>query len=103
MRKLFTFAMAILLAVCIFSVFPSSYARIEPDKPDRYTLHTVKPGDTFWEIACRYLPGVDPRVAVQWIKEANGLEDEPEYVMQPGDRLNVPCRDGEMAEPWGQE
>lgn len=103
MRKFLILILVILLLIIIIPGVINSYARIEPEKPDRYTLHFVKPGDCFWKLAVNYMPKVDPRQGVRWIKEANGLGDEPEYIMQPGDCLNVPCDTGELDEPWGQD
>jgi hypothetical protein len=70
----------------------------EPEHPGRYSLHEVQPGDTLWSISKKYLPEVDPRIAVEWISEANGLETA---IIHPGDVLNVPCEDGELTEPLG--
>jgi len=103
MRKLIIVLLVILLLFFMVPAVVDSYARVEPEKPTRYTLHIVKPGDCFWKLAEAYMPKVDPRIGVRWIKEVNGLEDEPDYIMQPGDRLNVPCETGEMLEPYGQD
>lgn len=70
----------------------------EPEHPGRYSLHEVVAGETLWSISKKYLPGVDPRVGVEWISEANGLETA---VIHPGDILNVPDFDGPLMEPLG--
>lgn len=72
----------------------------EPPHPERYSLHQVQPGESLWSISEKYLPGIDPRVGVQWICEANGLQGA---IIYPGDVLNVPCFDGPLAEPLGPE
>ena len=70
----------------------------EPEHPGRYSLHEVQPGDTLWSISKKYLPEMDPRIGVEWISEANGLETA---IIHPGDILNVPCEDGVLTEPLG--
>ena len=70
----------------------------EPEHPGRYSLHEVQPGDTLWSISKKYLPEMDPRIGVEWISEANGLETA---IIHPGDILNVPDFDGALMEPLG--
>lgn len=70
----------------------------EPEPPERYSLHLVRPGDTLWSISRQYMPDTDPRLGVEWISRANGLEGA---IIRPGDILNVPCETGELAEPLG--
>lgn len=72
----------------------------EPEHPGRYSLHKVQPGDTLWAISKEYLPDVDPRIGVEWISEANGLETA---IIHPGDILNVPDPNGPLTEPLGPE
>ena len=103
MRKFLSLVLIILLLVIIIPGVINTYARVDMDKPTRYTLHFVQPGDSFWKLAVVHMPKVDPRSGVRWIKEANGLENEPGYIMQPGDKINVPCETGELDEPWGQD
>ena len=51
--------------------------------------HTVIAGETLWAIATdHYPPSEDPRVAVEEIRDANGLEG---YRIQPGTRLVLPA------------
>jgi LysM repeat protein len=60
--------------------------RADADQPA--TSRTVAPGDTLWSIAAdHYPPSEDPRVAIEAIREANGLEG---YRIQPGPRLELP-------------
>jgi LysM domain len=49
----------------------------------------ARPGDTLWLIACRELPGRDPYLAINEIRQLNGLAD---YTIQPGQRLRLPVR-----------
>jgi len=92
--KRITALIVLLLALCwIVSV----QAR-EPDMPDRYSLHLVQAGDPLWGISRQYMPDTDPRLGVEWISRANGLEGA---IIRPGDILNVPCETGELAEPLG--
>jgi len=99
MRKLITI-MLIILTICILSPAYIS-ANPEPVMPDRYTLYRVQPNDSLWAISGRFMPNIDNRRGVYWIKQCNGIPDG--YVIQPGDQLNIPDDDGEMAEPWGQD
>ena len=51
--------------------------------------HTVVAGETLWSIAVdHYPPSEDPRVAIEEIREANGLEG---YRLHPGTRLELPA------------
>lgn len=53
------------------------------------TPHTVSEGETLWSIATNYYPpSEDPRVAIEEIREANGLEG---YRIHPGTRLELPA------------
>lgn len=101
MRKFLALFLVVLLLVYIIPGVINSYARLEPQMPDRYTLHTVQAGETLWGISERYMPSVDNRVGVRWIREANGMDSI--YIIQPGDEINVPDANGTMDEPWGQD
>ena len=103
MRKFLTLFLIILLLIISIPAVCDSYARITPEMPQRFTLYTVKAGDTLWGISEKHMPWLDNRIGVRWIRESNGLEDELDYVIQPGDRLNVPCDTGTMDEPYGQD
>ena len=51
--------------------------------------HTVVAGETLWSIAAEhYPPSEDLRVAVEEVREANGLEG---YRIHPGTRLLLPA------------
>lgn len=94
------FLVITLLLVLLAVIVAAVEATASPERPDRYTLHQVEKGETLWGISRQYMPGVDPRLGVQWIREANHMPRS--YVLQPGDLVNVPDWDGEMAEPYGQ-
>jgi nucleoid-associated protein YgaU len=49
---------------------------------------TVETGGSLWDIAQRVNPGVDPRVTIEAIREANGLDAFAE--VQPGATVSVP-------------
>lgn len=49
---------------------------------------TVESGGSLWSIAQRVNPGVDPRVTIEAIRQANGLDVSAE--VQPGATLSVP-------------
>ena len=79
-RRLVALMVALLAAGMIYAQAGSA------DSPsDDYT---VASGDTLWEIATEhYPPSEDPRVAIEVIREKNGLEG---YGLQPGQRLELP-------------
>lgn len=78
-------AVAALLAAVVAGALYAG-TRAEADQP--YGSYTVAPGDTLWSIVKEhYPPSEDPRVAVEVVREANGLED---YRLHPGERLELP-------------
>lgn len=89
---------AMLLVAVLFCGWALVGQAREPEPPERYSLHEVQPGDTLWSISQKYIPEVDPRIAVEWILEANGLDTA---IIHPGDILNVPDFDGALLEPLG--
>jgi LysM repeat protein len=48
----------------------------------------VRPGDTLWSIAVRYVPGRDPVTAVEEIRRLNGLTD---YTIHAGQHVILPA------------
>ena len=47
----------------------------------------VRPGDTLWSIATRFAPSTDPRVVVDAIASANGVDPG---ALVPGQQLSIP-------------
>lgn len=54
-------------------------------RPSR--TYVVRPGDTLWSIAARFAPSTDPRIVVDAITSANGLDPA---VLVPGHELSIP-------------
>jgi LysM repeat protein len=48
----------------------------------------VQPGDTLWSVASKAMPGLDPREAVDHLRDLNGLDTA---VVVPGQALKVPA------------
>ncbi len=49
--------------------------------------YVVRSGDTLWSIAARFAPASDPRVVVDTIASANGVDPG---ALVPGQRLSIP-------------
>src|SRR3989337_607359 len=49
--------------------------------------YVVRPGETLWAMATRFAPGADPRVVVDAIASANGVEPG---ALVPGQQLSIP-------------
>jgi len=49
--------------------------------------YVVEPGDTLWSIASRFAPATDPRVVVDAIASANGVDPGS---LVPGQQLSIP-------------
>lgn len=72
-------------AVLAFALYSGTGAGAESPS----VFYTVSPGDTLWSVATEhYPPSEDPRVAVEVIREENGLPDSEIY---PGMRLELPA------------
>ena len=72
-------------AVLAFALYAGAGAGAEPPS----VFYTVSPGDTLWSVATEhYPPSEDPRVAVEVIRESNGIPDSRIY---PGMRLELPA------------
>lgn len=63
------------------------------DKPRTYRSQAgivvvVRPGDTLWNLVRAYgPPGIDPRIAIYRVQEANQLES---ILLQPGQMIVIP-------------
>ena len=99
MKPRFIIFCAVLLAIFTLALGSRLSAVMSPEQPDRYSIHRVKAGETLWVISEKYLRDVDPRTGAEWIRRVNGMPDN--YVVRPGDVLNVPDRKGELTEPVG--
>jgi Tfp pilus assembly protein FimV len=49
--------------------------------------YVVRPGDTLWSIATRLEPSTDPRVVIDAITSANGVDPG---ALVPGQQLSIP-------------
>lgn len=54
---------------------------------ERSRTYVVRPGDTLWSIATRFAPATDPRVVVDAIASANGVDPG---ALVPGQQLSIP-------------
>lgn len=101
MRKLIILLLVVIAVIYLFPGIVESNSWAYPDRPERYSRYLVEEGDTLSEISVRFMPEADWRIAVNWIREANGLPKN--YILQPGDEINVPDADGPLTEPFGQD
>lgn len=87
--------MLLMTAILFGALFEEgSYARVQPEMPERYSLYTVKKGNTLWGISRKYLPKTDPRIVIARIRELNKISQD--YVIKPGDKLYVPDFNGSL-------
>ncbi|CAN5510976.1 MAG: LysM peptidoglycan-binding domain-containing protein [Actinomycetota bacterium] len=76
-------AVVVIAAVAFFL-----HAAAGADAESESELHSVRPGDTLWEIATENYPSTDdPRVTVEEIRAENGLDG---YTIRPGEVLELP-------------
>lgn len=74
------------VAIAAFALF--LHAAAGADAESEAELHTVRPGDTLWEVATeKYPPTEDPRVTVERIRHDNELDG---YTIHPGQVLELP-------------
>jgi Tfp pilus assembly protein FimV len=78
----------VLVAIVLSAAAPAA-ARAVSDGRDREgsTTYVVRAGDTLWSIARRHAPGEDPRVVVEAIARANGIDAGG---LVPGQQLSLP-------------
>ncbi len=95
-RRWYVFLTIVVVVLVALYAYPAT-ARLEPEKPQRYSLYVVQPGDTLQSIAGKVLP--DSKDAIKVLENLNGLE--PGQELNPGDILTVPDPEGELSEPIG--
>ncbi len=84
----FSFARRVAAAVLAVAAAAAGLALVaHGSPPTTYRTVVVQPGDTLWNIAAAAYPGDDPRVRVDDIEAANGL-DGP--VIRAGETLRLP-------------
>jgi nucleoid-associated protein YgaU len=81
-------AAVVLVAIALSMVAPA-VARAVSDGhgQEGSTTYVVQAGDTLWSIARRQAPGEDPRVVVDAIARANGIDADG---LVPGQQLSLP-------------
>ena len=80
---------ALVATVVLAALFGALHAESGASAEAPPVRHTVVAGETLWLIASEhYPPSEDPRVAIEEIRSANGLEG---YRIQPGTRLELPA------------
>ncbi len=82
--------MGVLAATVVAAVFAGAlHAGSGASAESPPVPHIVVAGETLWSIAAdHYPPSEDPRVAIEEIREANGLEG---YRIHPGTSLELPA------------
>jgi hypothetical protein len=76
-----------LAAVALALVAPASDAATPAGA--NTTVVVVRPGDSLWSIAARYLPSRDAPGAIEEVRRLNGLDG---YTIHAGERLTLPKR-----------
>jgi LysM repeat protein len=79
--------LALLLAGLAVLAAASAGQAAGPGSADPPPSVVVRPGDTLWSIATRYVPGRDPFRAIDEIRQLNGLTG---YTVPAGLRLTLP-------------
>lgn len=91
--KLVIGTLAVLFTAVLFfllgTIFSSVVQAAEPSSPAiEYTVITIQPGDSLWNIATSYAPSEDPRVVIDLLLEINELDSAAD--LQAGGSLLVP-------------
>ncbi|MFM7061878.1 MAG: LysM peptidoglycan-binding domain-containing protein [Actinomycetes bacterium] len=84
--------LALLAAVRVVGVATSALASALATEPVATQAYEVRPGDTLWSVAGRFLPGGDRRDAVARLADLNPTVVSAAGGVQAGDVLRVPAR-----------
>ena len=68
-------------------LWPTRSGSAVPPDGESPRTYVVRSGDTLWSIAARFAPASDPRVVVDTIASANGVDPG---ALVPGQRLSIP-------------
>ena len=92
-RRLFVAAAALALVVFLVAAASSALSGGAVATSAGTEVHTVRPGDTLWEVAVAVDPQADPRDVIDRIVELNsgaGAGFSPDAPLRVGQRLTVP-------------
>ena len=88
MRVRWVRVIAIVLVVAgVLLVAPGLARGDGPERPAPRVTYVVESGDTLWSIATRFEPSTDPRVVIDAIASANGVDPG---ALVPGQQLSIP-------------
>ena len=79
----------------LFTSFDTDYTQAQDKPPGKVIYHTVKRGETLWEIGERYYDGSEKfEVWMSDLRKANGFEiGSGRKYLQPGEVVKVVVRD----------
>jgi LysM repeat protein len=86
-RRLTALCAAIGLAAVLSGPVANAVGVGGTQAPDASRTYVVRPGDTLWSIARRLAPSNDPRVVVDVLASANGVDPG---ALVPGQQLSLP-------------
>jgi hypothetical protein len=86
-RRLIALCMVVSLAGVLSGPVAKAVGVIGPARHNAARTYVVRPGDTLWSIATRFAASTDPRVVVDAIASANGLDPA---ALVPGQQLAIP-------------
>lgn len=86
-RRLAALCAAIGLAGVLSGSVAQAVGVAGPPEAKAGRTYVVRPGDTVWSIATRFEPSTDPRIVVDAITSANGVDPG---ALVPGQQLSIP-------------